>query len=465
MCKKYIGFGNCSKIKSYKYILFAFLLKILNDNYFTFNSISPQNEIHLFGISSVLSKHNIIQHFYKYISYIIGGIIFKLIIRYNTKRRKNEKISNEDKKKSFFWSLTLIHYEKEKEKKPINQLLMISFFYSLFFEFVYLMILFKVNNLCFWPFEVIFLEFFMKKFFSIKFYNYQKCSLIFMITIISTFSIINSFLPVIDFNSISKNAYEILESLVNKNYFIFVLIFIIINLFHIFISYVRVRAKVLIDFKYISPYTIIIFIGIFGIILSTLELIFGHFFKCEGNFRDYCILESNNNKYLDDIQIYLQSLKNKKNDNEKSYEFYLEILLLLPIFLVTNFFELVCEFWIITHLIPVFVLIKNNFYYGINGIFFIIFNYNKFDNKRDILTQFFICEITEITSIICYMIYLQMIELRFCGLDNYLDRNLLLLSKLETEDDNSEIEEEQEQEEDIDKNREYSLFKTETIYN
>ena len=168
---------------------------------------------------------------------------------------------------------------------------------------------------------------------------------------------------------------------------------------------------------------------------------------------------------MDDIQIYLQSLKNKKNDNEKSYEFYLEILLLLPIFLVTNFFELVCEFWIITHLIPVFVLIKNNFYYGINGIFFIIFNYNKFDNKRDILTQLFICEITEITSIICYMIYLQMIELRFCGLDNYLDRNLLLLSKLETEDDNSEIEEEQEQEEDIDKNREYSLFKTETIYN
>ena len=236
---------------------------------------------------------------------------------------------------------------------------MISFIYSLFFEFTNLLNIFKIDFLCFWPLEVIFMEFFMKMFFTIKFYNYQKCSLIFMVIIISTFSIISSFLPVMDFNSESKNSYEILEYLVNENYFIFVLIFIIINLFEIFISYTRVRAKVLIDFKYISPYTIIIFIGIFGIILTTIELIFSHFFKCEGNFSDFCILESNNNKYLDDVQIYFQFLKNKKNDNEKSYEFYLEIFLLLPIFLVTNFFELVCEFWILIHLIPVFVLIKN----------------------------------------------------------------------------------------------------------
>jgi len=225
MYKKYIGFGSCSKIKSYKYILFAFLLKIINDNYFNFNSISPQIEIHLFGISSVLSEHIIIQHFYKYISYIIGGIIFKLIIRYNTKERKNEKNPNADNKKTFLWSLTLIHHEKEKEKKPINQLLMISFIYSLFFEFTNLLNIFKIDFLCFWPLEVIFMEFFMKMFFTIKFYNYQKCSLIFMVIIISTFSIISSFLPVMDFNSESKNSYEILEYLVNENYFIFVLIF------------------------------------------------------------------------------------------------------------------------------------------------------------------------------------------------------------------------------------------------
>ena len=62
------------------------------------------------------------------------------------------------------------------------------------------------------------------------------------------------------------------------------------------------------------------------------------------------------------------------------------------------------------------------------------------------------------------MIYLQIIELRFCGLDTYLDRNLFLLSKLESDDDNIEIEQEQEQEEDIDKNPEYILYTNETIY-
>ena len=40
MCGNFIGFGSCSK--SYIYILFSIIIKIINDNFF-FNSFSTQD--------------------------------------------------------------------------------------------------------------------------------------------------------------------------------------------------------------------------------------------------------------------------------------------------------------------------------------------------------------------------------------------------------------------------------------
>ena len=282
-------------------------------------------------------------------------------------------------------------------------MIIVSIFYSLNFEFLDILYTFKIYILCFWSLEIIFVIIFMKKYFVIKFYNYQKCSLIFMKVIASILLIISSFFPVMEGNADSKCLYDILISLTNNNYFVFTLLIILINSMPIFISYARVRTKILIDFKYISPYIIIIFVGIFGLIFSIIELLFGTFFKYEEQFYDYCVLESSEKiKYIDNIILYFEKL------NAKDYkELFMEILLLLPIFLVINFFEILWEFWIIYLKV---VKLK----------------------KGKILAQFFITEAAEITSIICYMIYLQIIELRFCGLDTYLDRNLLLLSNEES---------------------------------
>ena len=134
----------------------------------------------------------------------------------------------------------------------------------------------------------------------------------------------------------------------------------------------------------------------------------------------------------------------------------------MPIFIIINFFELVCEFLIIIHLNPIFVLIQNNFAYGVNYLLYVVIKSNTSKQKDDILKQFFFNETAEITAIICYMIYLQIIELRFCGLDTYLDRNLLLLSTGESEEGITEVEQE---DLDIDKVDEYSLYSDSTVYN
>ena len=453
MSIKYIGFGQCSK--SYLYILFAFILKILDDNFLSFTAISPQIKSNIFGISPVLANHVIIQNFYKYVSCIIGGIIFKFIIKKNTKKRRKSMKSNKNKINFNISQIPiLIHYKSDLINKPILEMAIVSIIYVLHYEFLDILYTFKIDNLCFWSLEIIFMIIFIKKYFIIKFYNYQECSLMFMLISVCILLIIFSAFPVMDGNSDSKISYNILEILVDKNYFVFILIIIIINSFEIFISYARVRAKVLFDFKYISPYTLLIVIGIFGLFVTMIELIFGTKYKCEEPFYKFCNVESDEVKYFDNLIIYFRKFKEKE-----AKEFYLEIFLLLPIFMIINVFELICEFLIIIHLNPIFVLIQNNFAYGISYLLFMIIpNYNN-DNKINFLPQFFIIETAEITSIICYMIYLQIIELRFCGLDTYLDRNLLLLSNEESINSINDIDDE-----DVDSSSEYSLYKKETIY-
>ena len=218
-----------------------------------------------------------------------------------------------------------------------------------------------------------------------------------MIIVDSILLMIASYYPVIEGKSGPKSSYEVLGLLVDKNYFFFILIILIINSIKVFISYARVRAKVLIDFKYISPYTILIFIGIFGILFTSIELIFGTFFKCENPFDKFCAVESYDKaKYFDNVQIYFNKLTEKGVK-----EFFLEIFLLLPIFIIINFFELVCEFLIIIHLNPIFVLIQNNFVYRVNYLLNVVIKSNTSNQKADILKQFFLYEIAEITSIIC----------------------------------------------------------------
>ena len=457
MCKKYIGFGKCSK--SYIYILFAFILKTLDDNYFNYTSVSPESEIDFLGISPVLANHIIVQNFYKYISCIIGGILFKFIIRTNISEKTKQQDSKINKINFIISEAPkLLHYKSDIVNMPITEIIIVSIIYVIHFELLDILYTFKLYNLCFWSFEIIFVIFFIKRYFVIKFYNYQECSLLFMIIVDSILLIIASFYPVIEGKSGPKTSYEILGLFVDKNYFLFILIILIINSVKVFISYARVRAKVLIDFKYISPYTILIFIGIFGLLFTSIELIFGTLFKCENPFDKFCVVESfDKTKYFDNVIIYFNKLGEKG-----AKEFCLEIFFLLPIFIIINFFELVCEFLIIIHLNPIFVLIQNNFAYGVNYLLYVVIKSNTSKQKDDILKQFFFNETAEITAIICYMIYLQIIELRFCGLDTYLDRNLLLLSTGESEEGITEVEQE---DLDIDKIDEYSLYSDSTIYN
>ena len=439
MCNKFIGFGSCSK--SYLYILFAIILKGLDDNFFSFTSVSPEMKTGIFTFTPVLANHIIIQNFYKYVSFIIGGLIFGFILKKNLKTKKKK--STDDNSIILNMPTLLYNNNKNPYKTPFLEICFISFIYALHNELLDILYLFNIINLYFWTIQIIFIFFFMNKIFIIKFYNFQKCSLYFMIVVVSILLIISSFLPVsiIDTSNDGKekeSAYDIIK-LLTGSYLYDICLVIIINFLSGVMSYARVKVKVFVDYKYVSPYQIIVFIGIFGIFLTIIELIITSSFKCHNDIKHFCMAESSgsHNKYIDNIKIYFSSLKELTDD----WKFYVEIIIIQPIFLIINFFELVCEFLVIIRLNPIFVLIQNNFNYAINNVLFLIFNNNQNFEEYLTLTQFYISESAEIIAIICYMIYLQIIELRFCGLDKYLKKNLILISKTESSENDDYLDE------------------------
>ena len=237
--------------------------------------------------------------------------------------------------------------------------------------------------------------------------------------------------------STDVNAYEEIEAITgSKLYSIPLFIFFI--LLEILLSYSRVKAKVLMDLRYLSPYLIIFYIGICGSILILIMLIILSIFKCSDDFYDICMVRDLNDEtllYIDNAIIYFQELRETGN------RMYIEIFLIIPFYLIIKFLEFTCEVLVIYYFNPNYVLIRDNLYYGITRIIFIIVNNSNYQNHIR-LTQFIILESSEIISVFAYGIYLEIIELRFCGLDRYLKKNIIKRSeaekRLKSKDSNNE---------------------------
>ena len=457
MSKKCIGFGTCWK--SYKYLLFVVILKGLDENLLNFTSVSPQVKVYITGINPVLSNHIIVQNSYKYISFIIGGIISKFIIRINIKKTRKSVIYPIN---NLLQEQKLIHNQGHSKKLHIPDILIVSFIIVLNHELFDILYTFQLINLYIWTFDIIFILFFMKKNFIFKLYNFQKCSFIFVIIINSILLTISVFMPVTEDESQQLTSYDIIELLTGSKYYA-LLIFVFTSLLSFIISYGTVKFKVLTDLKYISLYTFIIFIGIIGTLITAIELYIDRSFQCGEKIKNFCMAESTDkSRYFDDIIIYLNSLGDKKVEN--SIEFYLEIFLLTPVFMLINFLEMVCHLSIIIYLNPIFVLIENNFCYFIDTLLFGIFNKEDAFMNAETIIQFCVSEIAEVIAIICFMICLQIIELRFCGLDTFLYKNLLILSESEFKQAKEAKESMEEQEEEVEKSSENTTIISEQTF-
>ena len=414
---KIIGFGECSKF--YLYILCTVIIKALKDLIFGFSDIDQRKKEDFLIIKPVplFCKHNIIQNILRYLGIILGGFISLKIFRKNTKittsllKPKEELTQN---------STSLIYKDQLSDKIKRSEILKIAIIVCIHYELRKLLFLMNFFFIEFWTINVIFLLYFMYKFFNIQYYNYQKCSLLFIIITNTILLLINTIIPQERMNN--KNEFDLYEETMGKAVYCipFILVFIFLSFI---ISYARVKIKLITYINFVFNFTIIIFIGICGIFLTIIEIIFSESLKCNRQemnetFQTLCLVNNTNNEwYHDEIGTFFVNF-----GDLSAKEIFINIMLIL-FFPIICFLEILLELLIIYYLNPIYILIRENIYYFCLRIIFVSLRINN-DFSDYMSPRFFILESAELLALLGYCVYLQLIELKFCKLDKNLDKNI-----------------------------------------
>ena len=399
MSQNLIGCGNFNYF--YLYILYCIISHYIVEYIFSFKSLKKNCSFGIFGFIPVLEKHLLIQSLYKYIGYIIFGFIFYFFLINNNKSKKSP---NQKKRDNNIVGDKLIYSLKKHQIKSVNpfQLLIISFI--LFFQCEIYQFLYSLDFYDFdiWSFNIYFTLLFMFIFLNIKPYRHQFIPLLFIFAIDLILLFISTFIN----DKEGKNAYDFANDLFNNKYssIFIIMTFICISCLS---AFARVEAKVIMEKKYISPYKIIIIIGCIGFFLSLFFLVISSIYACKGNFEKKCILEKNNEKYYDNFLIYKSDLK-----NEDSINFWIEILIIIPLTTFGRFINFNFELLIIYYLNPIFILINDICNYGLQTLLYFPLNPESMNINKYILKLS-----ANVVAFLGYLIYLEIIELKFYELN------------------------------------------------
>ena len=205
-------------------------------------------------------------------------------------------------------------------------------------------------------------------------------------------------------------------------------------------SYSVVKLKSLINQKFISINIIIIIMGIFGLVLNIILLFISTLIPCgkDKYSHNFCssVEENDNNEgksntyYFDNFLSYIMSIKDdlfpKDKDSyslRKPKDIILEIIFsfLMSVF---GFYKMRYDLSIIKELGVFHLLIPEVIYQFVIDCYIIIYKIvNNIIDKTQ-TTQFIFIIISQLFALIGILIYLELIELRFCKLDKNIKRNI-----------------------------------------
>ena len=401
-----IGFGKCSYFYFY---LFGAILT---------NAIKRE----LLNIDSFILKQFLqLQSIYRYFSYILFGLLFNwILVRYLHKKKRKEDNNEEINRRKLSRTKTLntLIYNNilKFPKKDIFSCIFVCFIYILHLESLKIVGYFNLGSLNIWTAHIGFIIIFMNIYFPQNIYKHQLYSMIFVIILDTILIFASTFFDYDD----NKNIYQV-KGIVLCNC---VILFYICITF--IFSYAEVKTKILIDLKYLSPYIIIILVGLIGFIINTIVALIFEFYGNE------CtdLSDININCYAN-VSSYFDILKNIFNNNPK--EFYIEIFFFSIFFMIFEFLNMTFVIFIYKYLNPSYLLLSDNIYFTFNSLINFFFIKKKFDSLS--IKKFIISESSEIFELLAFLIYLELIELRFCGLNKNIRKNIEKRAEIEISGD------------------------------
>ena len=459
--------------KKYLYIVFSIISLILTDilSGFNYNNsfvevIKDEKALENF------SKNTLIKHIFCYIGTLISSII---LYKYENKKSNTEsyeheldeeKMINKNNKKDL--KFEYIHTPKINfvffSKNTIYWILFIIFLWV--FEEHAIQLHSFLKDLDFWMIEIIIVSLLCAYMFKQEIYKHQKLIFAFNIIpiILKVVTIILSFCDegndmkekgnYLYNNTLAKNNtanYRLKNLYVIYNWIVPVGIIVYLLLITLR-SYVNAKIKEFMDLKYISIHKLLIYYSIMGIIFCTIVCTITTFVKCEDitipsnstkkDIYDYICLVTDNQfnnktstnhtqKYFDSFYVYFKNFNENKNAITKVFILIAEIIF----FIFHKYFSVL----IIKHFTPVHIIISFPVYFVIQKIILIINTEIRkqkfFDDERNFnyRTEKFCLDIFgDITSILGFLVYLEMVELNFCEFNYNLRKNIIYRGDNET---------------------------------
>ena len=426
---KYLGIGKCSKYDVY--ILVAFISEFVIGLLFGLNPTNRHHPLRIIPINPKLYRHPLFKNFINFTGILSGGIILYFLHKiYDQKKEGEISINKYEKIKSQILG--------QKKGSKIFSLIIVGLLFSIY------NILSDFFDIKLWMFEIIYICILSFLILKININTHKKIAIIIMVGPLLIISLISFSLPRTHCEG-RENCNKSAFKTIIDNYgsiFHIPLILIICEVITFMKDYTWVESKYLMDIRYVHHYKILLFIGAIGIILSSISIYISSNIPCKTfnniitvNYTYYqndskkldlsnelCLLNDyNNNKnilylYYDNFSIFFRRYSKLSSNT------LIELLIFIPIFFIMCMVKFYCHIMIIKYLEPNNILIVENFYYFIRAIARIIAN--KADETYITNTQFVLNIIQEIITIICNMIYIELLELKFCNLDYDLRRNI-----------------------------------------
>lgn len=413
---KYITFGNYDS--KFTYMLIFIILKILYE-YFLGDSFPDEIKIEFFK-SGNFPKEIIVFDVFQYLVIFAFGYFLSKTEWGNftvSNRQSLTMIKAEETHKS----IQLIYYETDEviefSVKFFSFIIILYVINNKLYDFFY--ILFQDNGVDFWMTEAILIFWFTTKFLKVKIYKHQKIA----IGIVIIFSTLMKIISIIYLNINNKE-----EETEIWWIFLGILCFLVVFSTE---AYIFCKIKYYFEYKFISEINMQMAFGFFGFIFSVIVSLAVNFIECGDNnaSEELCDVYEDNNStlYFDNYGVFFKSMWKKDRAGFINC-IYIFLILVKIVFWTGEYFF--C-FFIIKVLNPIYLVCIYSIISFISTLILLVFYIsNNSEEKNDLYFELF----ARFFAILGIIIYLELIELNFCGLNYYLKKNIELRGDREVND-------------------------------
>ena len=382
-------------------------------------------------------------YIHKLIYYLLILICSFLYSLYDKKRnsKNNNKIESDyylNKNSTITSSLIYNDISEQSNNNNISDsfALLIIFLY-VFFEHTNQIIIQLFSYGDYWMVELIIMAYLNYKMFNIQIYEHQKLSLYLIsipiilktITIIFLFCDENNYFQNDTINYKYNEKETFTKSLYVAHWWLFPIMIILYFIKMVLDAYIILNIKKVMDFKYVSVTKILIIYGLFGVSFSSIFSLITTFISC-----------GKKNDEIYDIYDYICKVVDKNNDdkfieNYKVYftgEFWKDLLYTLIGALGYNTYTFFF-FQTVKYFNPVYKSFASPMTFLLQKLI-LIYQINSNEPMKYLNASFFIDMTSDISAIIAFLIFLEIIELNFCGFNKNLRKNIALRSKKDSKD-------------------------------